>query len=42
MKHEWQQEEDADIVATNFPNHNSLKIKEITGWRDEWEIEEEY
>ena len=32
---------DADNFATKFLNNNSQKIKEIMGWRDEWEVKEE-
>jgi len=34
-------ESDCDNFATKFLNNNSEKVKEIMGWKDEWEVEEE-
>jgi len=34
-------ESDADNFATKFLNTNSQKIKEIMGWKSEWQVEEE-
>jgi len=34
-------ETDADYFATKFLNTNSLMVKEIMGWKSEWEVEEE-
>lgn len=35
------EEDDADLFATEFINDNSKILSKIMNWKDEWEVEEE-